>query len=81
MRRCDLRETVLSGMRLSRVLLERVELGGAELFGTSLAGVDLTTCGIGGLVLSDGCRELRGAKIAPEQAAEVARLMGVEIVF
>ena len=79
--RCDLREAALSGMRLSKVTLERVELGGAELFRTSLAGVDLTTCGVEGIVVSEGCGELRGAKIRAEQAAVVAHLLGMEIVF
>ena len=67
-------------MRLSKMALERVDLAGAELFRTSLAGVDLSTCSIEGLVVSEGCRELRGARIGAEQAAEVAHLLGVEII-
>ena len=78
--RCDLRETALSEMRLSKMALERVDLAGAELFRTSLAGVDLSTCSIEGLVVSEGCRELRGARIGAEQDAEVAHLLGVEII-
>ena len=81
LRHCDLRETALSELRLSKVTLERVELGGAELFRTSLAGVDLTTCGISALVVSEGCGELRGAKIGAEQAVEVAHLLGMDVVF
>ena len=77
LRHCDLRETALSEMRLSKVTLERVELGGAELFRTSLAGVDLTTCAIDALVLSEGCRELQGAVVDLWQAAGLARRLGV----
>ena len=66
LRHCDLRETALSEMRLSKV---------------TLAGVDLTTCGISALVVSEGCGELRGAKIGAEQAVEVAHLLGMDVVF
>ena len=37
--------------------------------------------GISALVVSEGCGELRGAKIGAEQAVEVAHLLGMDVVF
>lgn len=48
----------------------------AEFLHTSLNGQDLTTCDIEGAGFS-GEGELRGAKVTPVQACELARLLGV----
>ena len=48
-----------------------------NLFQTPLAGVDLTTCTLQGLVLSESLTELRGAVLDRFQAAELARRFGV----
>ena len=50
----------------------------AEFLHTSLNGQDLTTCDIEGAGFS-GEEELRGAKVTPVQACELAKLLGVII--
>lgn len=70
----------MSELRLSKVVLEQTDLTGAELFRTPLAGVDLTTCTLDGIVLSETCAELKGATIHASQAAVVARILGITVV-
>lgn len=78
---CDLRESFLSELRLQkRSRLERCSLVRADLFRTVLKGVDLSTCDITGIAVSDTRAELRGALISTEQAVDVAALLGVRIV-
>ena len=48
-----------------------------KLFRTSLAGMDLTACTLDRIVLSETCRELKGAVINAAQAAVVARILGI----
>lgn len=50
-----------------------------ELFRTSLKGIDLSNCDISGIIISDLFSELRGAEVSYEQAAELARLLGIKI--
>ena len=59
--------------------LKKVDLTGCELFRTALKGMDLTDCDLDGITLSEGCGELRGAKISPPQAAVVARILGIQV--
>ena len=76
---CNFTDTVLSELRLSKVILEKDDLTRAELFRTPLSGVDLTTCTLDGIVLSQTCAELKGARIHASQAAVVARILGIEV--
>ena len=62
-----------------RLVLDEVRLSGANLFRLSLAGVDLSTCRIDGIVLSDTMGELRGCTMDLYQAAGVAQRLGVTI--
>ena len=55
------------------------DLTGAEFIRTPLSGINLTSCRIGGLVVSQDYRELRGCVIAPEQAVDLIGLLGVHI--
>ena len=66
-------------LHLSGVVFDRANLTGAELFRTPLTGMDLTTCTLDGIVLSQTCAELKGAKIHAAQAAVVARILGIEV--
>ena len=78
---CNLAEASLSGLRFKGgITLERCDLTRAELYQTRLAGVDLSGCEIAGIRLSDAKSELRGAKIAPEQAIDLVGLLGVRIL-
>ena len=47
--------------------------------GWRLAGMDLTTCTLDRIVLSETCRELKGAVINAAQAAVVARILGIRV--
>ena len=76
---CDFTESALSEMQLKKVILEKADLSGAELFRTSLAGMDLTACTLDRIVLSEACRELKGAVINAAQAAVVARILGIRV--
>ena len=76
---CDFIESFLTEMRLKKVTLSQVDLTGAELFRTSLSGMDLTTCTLDRIVLSETCRELKGALINAAQAAVVARILGIRV--
>ena len=64
---------------VKELTLEKVDLTGAELFRTSLKGTDLSRCTIDSISLSASCAELKGAKIAPHQAAVVARILGIDV--
>lgn len=57
-----------------------MNLTGAELFRTALTGMDLTTCTLDGITLSESCAELKGATIHASQAAVVARILGIEVI-
>ena len=59
--------------------LRGCDLARSTFFRTSLSGVDLSTCDISGLRISSDLRELRGAVIDPEQAAELIGLLGIKI--
>ena len=62
------------------MVLRENDLTGAELFRAELRGIDLSSCTIDGIVLSQSCGELRGVKIGANQAAVVARILGIEVV-
>lgn len=69
----------ISQCRCKEVLWERVQLKNASFFKTYLNGMDFTTSTIEGLVLTDDCRELKGAVVDLYQAAELAKRLGVVI--
>ena len=73
----DWREASCTDCRLKRVRLEELDLTRATFFSTPLAGIDLRSCTLDGLIVSDTLRELRGAVVTPLQAAALARLMGL----
>ena len=74
-----LTEASFHATRLRRVSLRSCDLTRSTFFRTSLSGVDLSTCDISGLRVSSDLRELRGAVIDPEQAAELIGLLGIKI--
>lgn len=77
---CDLREAFLNEVQFrKRTRLERCDLTRTDLFRTSLKGMDLSTCNIAGLLVSDTRQELRGAIIDAEQAVDLVGLLGVQI--
>ena len=79
-RRCSCVSTAISEAKWKKVLLQENRFYSTDFFKTSLAGVDLSTCELSQLLLSDDLRELRGAKIDAFQAPEFVRLLGMVIV-
>ena len=69
----------LAGLRWKHLALEEADLSGACVTGTRLRGLDLRLCRLTGLTAGESLRELRGAIVDPIQAAELARLLGLEI--
>lgn len=76
---CRLIEVALQRAKLKRVVLQECNLTRLDVFGTKLAGIDLSTCVFQAPVLSADYHELRGAIVAPEQAVDLALLLGVRL--
>ena len=74
-----LSEASFHATKLRHLALDRCDLSRATFFRTSLSGVDLSSCDISGLRVSSDLRELRGAVIDPDQAAELMGLLGIKI--
>ncbi|MBP3892838.1 MAG: pentapeptide repeat-containing protein [Atopobiaceae bacterium] len=77
---CDLRETSLAQLKLKRFRMEACDLTRAELFGSRLRGVDLSTCNIQGIRVSNTFFELRDARIGLDQAPDLVSLLGVKLI-
>lgn len=60
-------------------MLARTSLRAARLLHTPLMGLDLTGCELDGIAVSDTNAELRGAVVTMEQAAMLAKRLGVVI--
>lgn len=69
----------LTQCRMKEIMWNQVNLDNASFFKTMMKGMDFTTCSIHGLVLSDECRELKGAVVDLYQAAELAKYLGVVV--
>ena len=74
------RETGFAQMQLEKTTVSGVDFTGAEFYQTPLAGIDFSDSILEGIVLSEGCKELRGAKISAMQAAAIVRLLGVQVL-
>lgn len=78
---CNMREAFLNEVRLKRgTRFEHCDLERADFFRTRLRGIDLSTCNIAGIMVSDTKEELRGMLIAAEQAVDLVGLLGVRVV-
>ena len=78
---CSFTESALAECKISKTTFQTVDFTGAELFRTPMKGTDLSSCTLDRISLSETCAELKGAKIHTSQAALVARILGIEIVF
>jgi uncharacterized protein YjbI with pentapeptide repeats len=74
---CDLSGALMSRSELKRTILKDDKLVTAELFMTNMRGIDLSKCDISGIVLSRELSELRGVTVNFEQAADLAKLLGL----
>lgn len=77
---CRFTEAILSDMKLRRVTFQDADMTQADFFRTPLRGVDLSSCVIRGITVSDSRFELSGMKIGVAQAPDIALMLGVEIV-
>lgn len=77
---CRMRSAAFGDCRFERVEFSQCELAMAEFFGTRLRGVSFADSDIRGIRVREiDSFELKGVKISVLQAAELARLLGVEI--
>lgn len=76
---CDLRGADFLGADLRGVVFDDCDLRNATLSSTRLVGADLSTSRIEGLQV--GIESLRGAIVEPLQAAQLAALMGLKILW
>lgn len=65
--------------KCKNVWWHKVGLTNASFFKTSMRGMDFRDSVIDGIVLSDDCRELKGAIVDLYQAAELAKRMGIVV--
>lgn len=75
----ELQDASFAECRLKSFEFENSDLTRADFFKTSLKGLDLRSCRIDGIVLSDSLSELRGAVVDMYQAAALALKLGIEI--
>jgi uncharacterized protein YjbI with pentapeptide repeats len=71
---------VLRELHARKASFDECDLTRADLFRTPLRGVDLSSCNIAGISVSDTREELRGLVIGVEQAQDVVGMLGVRMV-
>ena len=76
---CDLSNASLNECTWKGLQLDRTMLRSASFLHTPLAGLDLTGCELDGIAVSDTNAELRGAVVTMEQAAMLAKRLGLVI--
>lgn len=77
---CDFSDAGLAEMKLKRTQWQHCCLQKADLFRTALKGVDLSSCDIADIQLSENAAEIRGLRVSAQQAVALARRLGVIIV-
>ena len=75
-RKANLAESLWHDVSLKRSAFESCDLTRADVFRTSLLGIDLSTCDISGIIVSN---TLRGCIVGPEQAVQLAGLLGIQV--
>ncbi len=77
--RSSFNESFFTSAFIRSVELRDTRLIGASFFRTPLKDIDFTSCVLSNVTVSDDKSELRGAIVTLDQAAELARLLGVVI--
>lgn len=75
----DFSESYFSECRHKALTVNEDTFVKTSFFGTPLAGLDFTTSRFEGVTVSDSGAELRGAVVTVEQAADLARVLGVVV--
>ena len=78
-RDCDLSGAMWMECRLNQWTAGGCDLTGASFFRTSLKGVDLSTCGIDAITVSETFSELKGLTVGAHQTVGLARLLGIKV--
>ena len=77
---CSFTESSMASAAIRSCCLQQVDFSGAVFFRAELKGLNLSSCTIDRITLSENCAELRGTKIDASQAALVARILGIEVL-
>lgn len=73
-------DAFFSEAKFKKMIFDHVNLIRTDFFKTQLKGMDLSTCLIDGISVSDTYAELKGLKLNVEQAVVIAQLLGVKLV-
>ena len=65
--------------KFKRFSVVNTNLEKVDFFKTFLKGIDVSTCNIAGITVSENFNEIKGIKIDALQAADIAQLVGVKI--
>ena len=76
---CYFSSADMSEMELRAITLDDDRFTGTSFFRTKLTGLDLTSCQLKGIVVSDTMGEVFGAKLSLYQAAALAQRLGIII--
>lgn len=76
----DFTEASMNEIVFKKIKLDTVILINVDFFKTKLKSIDLSSCDIEGILISDTFNELKGAKINAEQAANLISLLGIQVI-
>ena len=76
----NFREVGFAEAKLKKLMIEDVDFTKADFFKTSLNGLNMASCRIEGITISDSFSELKGLRISALQAVELARLLGITVI-
>lgn len=76
-RKSNFREISFSEAKLKKLTTSEVDFTGADFFKTPLKGIDMTSCSLEGITISDNFSELKGLRVNSLQAVELAKMLGI----
>lgn len=76
-RNTEFRDSFFSEAKFKKIRFDLVDLTRSDFFKTVLKGIDLSTCVIDGIMVSDTFREIKGVRLNAEQAVVIAQMLGV----
>jgi uncharacterized protein YjbI with pentapeptide repeats len=74
-----MKEAGLTNCKWTNPLFKECDFDGASFTGTPLRNIDMSSCSLENLIVSENHHELSGMKISHAQAASIAALLGVTI--
>lgn len=79
-RNSEFGESFFSEAKFKNMIFDQVNLVRTDFFKAQLKGLDLSSCLIDGISVSDTFKELNGLRLNVEQAVVIAQLLGVKFV-